>query len=265
MRIVLTLVALLLGVVGGYFALACASQRGVLFPRPPLPAFSEADRIPGLERLAVGASADVEAWYLPPLGASTERSGALVFSHGNGELIDFWASAFQPAREWGVGVLLVEYPGYGRSKGKPSQASITDAVTSAYDLLAARPDVDPARIVAYGRSVGGGAACALAARRDLAALILESSFTGVRPLARRLGVPGFLVLDPFDNLGVVRGFERPVLIIHGERDEIIPVGHARELDAAAKDSSLHLLPCGHNDCPRPWPLIRAFLAAQAIL
>ncbi len=265
MKVTLTLVAILLLIGGGYFALACASQRSVLFPRPPVPADSQADRIPGLEKLAVGASADVEAWYLPPLGAAGQPSGALLFTHGNGELIDFWAAAFRPVREWGIGVLLVEYPGYGRSKGKPSQASITDAVTSAYDQLAARPDVDAARIVAYGRSVGGGAACALAARRDLAALILESSFTGVRPLARRLGLPGFLVLDPFDNLDVVRSFEQPVLIIHGERDEIIPVQHAHELDAAAADSSLHLLPCGHNDCPRPWPLIHAFLGEHAIL
>jgi len=163
-------------------------------------------------------------------------------------------------------VLLVEYPGYGRCSGAPTQASITRALVAAYDWAVSRPTIDPGRVIGYGRSLGGGAVCALARERRLAALVLESTFTSVRSLAASLfGVPGFLVRDPFDNLGCVRAFEGPVLVLHGERDEVIPVEHARRLHEAAAASELHLAPCGHNDCARPWAVIEAFLVARQLL
>ena len=164
-----------------------------------------------------------------------------------------------------MSVLLLEYPGYGRSGGKPSEGSIISAAVAAYDYLLDRDDVDNHRIIAYGRSLGGGAACALSAQRQLAALILESSFSGVKSLARRLAIPGFLVLDPFDNLACIANYDGPVLIMHGTWDEVIPVSHARNLDAAATNSELVLMACGHNDCERPWGYIHQFLRNHSIV
>src|SRR6202008_4301022 len=129
--------------------------------------------------------------------------------------------------------LLLEYPGYGRSTGVTTQQSITAASLAAYDWATQQSGIDPKRIIAYGRSLGGGAACALATQRAVAALILESTFTSVRPFAWRFRAPGFLVRDPFDNLAVVRAFKKPLLVLHGTRDEVIPVEHGRELAAAA--------------------------------
>ena len=189
----------------------------------------------------------------------------MIFAHGNGELIDDWALALEPLRRWGAGVLLVEYPGYGRSTGAPSQTTIVASMKSAYDRMLTRPDVDPRRIVGYGRSLGGGAVCALASERSIAALVLESTFTSVRPLARGFLVPGFLVRDPFDNLDALRRYPGPVLIVHGEHDEIIPAAHASELHAALPRSRLALEPCGHNDCERPWRLVQEFLRENALL
>ena len=76
-----------------------------------------------------------------------------------------------------------------------------------------------------------------------------------------LGIPGFLVRDPFDNLEVVRAFAGPILLLHGERDQSIPLAHARALQSAAPHAELHVLPCGHNDCIRPWELLEKFLLA----
>jgi fermentation-respiration switch protein FrsA (DUF1100 family) len=87
----------------------------------------------------------------------------------------------------------------------------------------------------------------------------------VRRLARSFGLPGFLVRDPFDNLDTLRAYPGPVLIMHGERDEIIPAAHAAALHAAAPNSRLALAPCGHNDCQRPWPLLRDFLLENGLL
>ena len=189
----------------------------------------------------------------------------LLYAHGNGELIDHWAGEFETPRAWGLSVLLVEYPGYGRSSGRPSQASVEAAMSAAYDWAVAQPGIDPRRVVAFGRSLGGGAACALARERPLAALVLESTFTSVRDLARGLGFPAFLVRDPFDNLAVVRRFAGPILLLHGERDTSIAPAHAEALHRAAPGSELHLLPCGHNDCRRPWPVVEEFLRVHRVL
>jgi uncharacterized protein len=207
----------------------------------------------------------VEAWYLPPLTRGTTRAPVLVFFHGNGELIDFLPYEFQAPREWGMGILLVEYPGYGRSGGSPSQTSVTAGVLAAHDWLALQPSIDGRRVVAYGRSLGGGAAAILAAQRGAAALVLESTFTSVTSFAHRFWIPEFAILDPFDNLSAVQTFRGPVLVLHGEQDELIPPTHAKALAQVSTRSELHLLTCGHNDCERPWGLVRKFLAANGIV
>jgi fermentation-respiration switch protein FrsA (DUF1100 family) len=188
----------------------------------------------------------------------------LLFGHGNGELIDYWPGEFREPRTWGMAVLLVEYPGYGRSAGRPSERAIRDAFVAAYDWAAAEHDIDADRIVGYGRSLGGGAVGRLSLERSLAALIFESAFSSTRPFARGFGAPGFLVRDPFDNVEALRAFDGPALVIHGARDEVIPVTHGRTL-ASAAGVPLHELACGHNDCPRAWPLIEQFLADNDLL
>ena len=262
-------VALLVLLVAGGILVAAVfrMQRAVLFPatgwRGPEPDLASY----GAERvwLQHGAGRS-EAWFLPPVPGRSSTAPLLVFAHGNGERIDDWLDAFATPRAWGASVLLVEYPGYGRSTGTPSQASVAAAMVAAYDWAVTRTGVDAARVVGWGRSLGGGAVCGLARERPLAALVLESSFTSVRSMAARLGLPSFLVRDPFDNLEALRAFAGPVLIVHGERDDMIPVEHARELHRVSKRSRLWIEPgCGHNDCPRPWAVVREFLVENALL
>jgi fermentation-respiration switch protein FrsA (DUF1100 family) len=165
-------------------------------------------------------------------------------------------------------VLLVEYPGYGRSTGVATEASVTAAALSAWDLLAAKAGaVDPQRIVAFGRSVGSGPACALARERPLAALVLSSAFTSVRAYARGHLLPGFLVRHPFDNESVVRAFDGPVLVQHGTRDGTVPFRHGVRLAEAARDGELVRYQCGHNDCPwgRMLQDMIAFLRRRGVL
>jgi len=261
----LALVVTLAGVAAA--SLVWTGERRLLFPVRRAPDASELlRRAQGEQVWLDGGGARTEAWLLPARGATHAPAPLILYMHGNGELIDDWAREFDEPRAWGVSVLLVEYPGYGRSGGAPSERALTATAVSAYDWASARPDVDPRRIIAYGRSVGGGAACALAHERDVAALVLESTFTSVRALAGRMGVPGFLVRDPFDSLSRVADFRGPVLVIHGALDEIIPVEHARALHAAVPQSELVVVgDCGHNDCPRPWPKLRRFLESHRLL
>lgn len=240
----------------GYCCFLFIIQRQFLFPRnliqtPPMDV-----RIPGMERIWLSTSSGkVESWLLVP--SDSEASGAfpvVIFAHGNGELIDFWPSELKRFNDFGMGVLLVEYPGYGRSQGTPSRKSIADAFTAAYDMLAARPDADMNHIILLGRSIGGGAVCDLAAKRPSAAIILMSTFTSARSFAPKYLIPGFLIRDPFDNLAVVRKYENPVLIIHGKYDELIPYEHGKKLCQAAKNGKLITYSSGHNDCPPDWEM-----------
>jgi fermentation-respiration switch protein FrsA (DUF1100 family) len=139
-------------------------------------------------------------------------------------------------------------------------------MVAGYDWALARVRIDAQRVIGHGRSLGGGAVCALGRERALAALILESTFTRVDDVARELfGVPRFLVSNTFDNLGFVGAYESPVLLLHGEQDASIPVAHAQRLARALPAAQLELLPCGHNDCPRPWDRILAFLRRHDLL
>ena len=247
-------------------------QRKIMYPVDliGLPPESTA-KVEGMETIWLDTpSGKVEAWFLAPhVPPAAMPSPAVIFGHGNGEVIDFWPEILKPFTDLGIGVLLVEYPGYGRSEGRPSQTSITQTFVAAYDVLVRRKDVDPSKIILFGRSLGGGAVCALAQERPSAALILMSTFTSVRSFAWRYLAPAFLMRDPFDNLSAVTSYAEPVLIIHGRKDNIIPYKHAVQLHRAAKGSRLITYECGHNDCPRDWNVfwqdVKSFLSAAGVI
>ena len=210
----------------------------------------------------------VETWYMPPPAGRPSAPAAIV-AHGNGELIDDLPAEFAPLQAMGLGVLMVEYPGYGRSEGTPSQVRIAEVFQRAYDRLAALPEIDAERIVFFGRSLGGGAACDLTRFRKARALILMSTFTSARSFARRYLAPGLLVRDPFDNLAALKRYGGPVLVVHGRHDEVVGFGHAGALVDATADARLMELDCGHNDCPpdpeRFWREVESFLLDAQVL
>lgn len=229
-------------------------QRWILFPRYLVGIPAGYEDMPDLEKIWIETRiGNIEAWFLSPdLIHKPGPAPAVIFAHGNGEIIDSWPYELKKFNRLGMGVLMVEYPGYGRSQGKPSQKSITEAFASAYDILIQRKDVDPTRIVLFGNSLGGGAVCVLAARRPSAALILMSTFTSVRSFSKKYLVPGFIVRDPFDNLAVVQAYGGATLIIHGRFDETIPYEHGIALHKAAGHASMITYNSGHNDCPPNW-------------
>ena len=250
--------------IGLYVTALFVFQRSLLFPRPSLA--SAPPRPADARQVWVPTSAGrVEAWYFRPFRAPETPAPVILFFHGNGEVIDFLPGEFVEARRSGFGVLLVEFPGYGRSAGSPSEAAISEAALAAHDWALSERTIDPARIVAHGRSLGGAAAAILAVKRSTAALVLESTFVSIRSFAHLFYVPEFLVRDPFDTLSSLPSYRGPVLVLHGTRDEVVPPQHAQMLAAAAPRSELRFLACGHNDCLRPWALVASFLAVHGIV
>ena len=255
-----------------YCGLLFLLQRQIMFPRGMIASPSpSAQQLPGLEKIWLETDAGkVESWLLPPVpGRAAGPAPAVIFGHGNGGLIDFWPGDLKGFARLGISLLLVEYPGYGRSAGSPSQVSITEAFVAAYDALAARKDIDPARIVLFGRSLGGGAVCALSVKRPSAALILMSTFTSARSFAKRYLAPSFLVRDPLDNLSAVEKYKGPILILHGRHDTVIPYSHGTALRKAARTGKLIAYEAGHNDCPPDWGVfwqdVEVFLRQNGII
>lgn len=231
-------------------------QRSMMYPGQQLTPLVAADApLPaGIERIWLQSpDGPVESWFIRAAGTGAEPRPSLIVAHGNYELIEDLPGQFAGFTDLGLNLLLVEFPGYGHSAGRPSQASITATMLVAYDTLLTRKEVDPGRVMAYGRSLGAGASCALAAQRPLAALILQSAFTSARSFAKRYLLPGRFVRDPFENLPVVRDFSNPVLLLHGRHDAVIPYAHAQALAEANQAAQLISYACGHNDCPPDWP------------
>jgi len=139
---------------------------------------------------------------------------------------------FQPP---GTAVLVVDYPGYGGSAGRATEAGMYGAADAAYAALVARPEIDARRIYVYGRSLGTAAATWVAARHPVAGLILESPFTSAAAMARQLYalLPRFIVRLSLDNLGRMRQIHCPVLVFHGDADRLVPTAMGRAVAAAA--------------------------------
>jgi fermentation-respiration switch protein FrsA (DUF1100 family) len=240
-------------------------QRFITFPLPRHSDSKPQARIDnGGEQIWLDVDgARVEAWYLPPV-TPRARAPLVIYSHGNAELIDMRADEFGTLRAAGVAVLQVEFPGYGRSSGSPSEESLTAALVAGYDWAARDPRIDPHRIVGYGRSLGGGAIAQLVARRKLAALVLESTFESLGDVIEGYGLPHWMLINHFDTGAVLRHYAGPVLLMHGTLDRVFPSVNAQLLAKASGHAEIRLDACGHNDCPPQWELVLSFLARNGV-
>ncbi len=148
-------------------------------------------------------------------------------------------------------MLLFDYRGYGRSSGRPSERGSYRDARAALACLLDEPGTSRERTFYLGESLGAAVALELALETPPAVVILQSAFTSVRDMAREVLplMPRALVPDAYPSLGLIPGLTAPVLVVHGERDDIVPVGHGRALYAAARGSKrLEVLAgAGHND------------------
>lgn len=241
----------------GYLAWCGAmffKQTDLVFPRH-FANIGQAPERPDLHQLWIDGvdGARVEAWLFlagPIRPERIERRPCVVIFHGNADLIDHMTEYADFYQSRGVHACLMEYRGYGRSTGTPGEASVVADAVALIDMLAARPEIDPKRIILHGRSLGAAVAAQAAARRRPAALVLESPFLSVTHFARRFGVPGFLVRHPFRTDRVLPGIAAagvPILIMHSRGDEIIPFAHAERLCELVPSARLVELTGGHND------------------
>lgn len=250
----------------GLLGLLFVLQRPMMYPRDPARADVSQSGIRGMEELTLRTDdgETLVAWHLPP--RAPDRP-VLVYFHGNA------GNMARPERlhrlralaDEGLGLVAVSYRGYGGSTGEPTEAGLHADARAAHAEALRR--YGAARLVAYGESLGTGVAVRLAAERPVAAVILESPYTSTAAVAERvygLFPVRLVMLDQFRSDEIIGRLRVPVLVLHGDRDIIIPVEHGERLyELAPEPKRLSLfLGGGHEDLHRRGATgeVRAFLA-----
>lgn len=188
----------------------------------------------------------VHGWYVTNPAAKM----TLLWFHGNAGNLEHRRDMLRELRELPANVLAIDYRGYGKSEGKPSEAGLYLDARAAYDWLRARTAAE--NIVLLGKSIGAAPACELATRVPCAGLAVQSAFTSTPDLASRV-LPLFparlFMKTKYDNLAKIGRIACPKLFIHSRGDEIIPFEMGERLYAAAAPPKEHLWVdgAGHNE------------------
>ena len=180
----------------------------------------------------------LHGWYFPQAPTEPAGTNALVvlLCHGNAGNISHRLLTCRALLESGVGVLVFDYRGYGRSQGHPSEEGTYRDAEAAYDWLRAK-GFNSSQIVVFGESLGGAVAAELALRRPVRGLILLSTFTSIPAVGRELfpWLPVRLLSSiRYDTAAKVSRLDAPLLVMHSRADTIIGYHHSEELFARAR-------------------------------
>ena len=225
-------VVLALAVAGG------ATQTAMIFPAP------EQGREPAYPDNLVRTPGATFLYF--------EGKKVVAYFHGNGEDLADSIPMISLLRSLGMGVLAVEYPGYGVAGGRPSELGAYAAAESALSWLRTDREIGPERVVLLGQSLGSGVACEMAKRGLGARMVLISPFTSIAAIARRvfplLPFPGVFVRHRFDTESKAAGIALPVLIIHGTEDDVVPFSMGERLARVFPQAQFVAVSGGqHND------------------
>lgn len=185
-------------------------------------------------------------WWGEPADAP-----AILFLHGNAQDVYSWSPVRQEMKTIGCSMLLIDFHGYGKSGGEPGEECLYMDGEAAMQWLNNR-GIEDKDIIVFGKSLGGGVACEIAKNHRVRALILESTFTSLARVGGKLFPflpPGLSLDEVYDSIEKVKVCDCPVMVIHGEADDLIPVGEGIDLyEAAPGRKDLYLVPhAGHND------------------
>ncbi|HIE06039.1 MAG TPA: alpha/beta hydrolase [bacterium (Candidatus Stahlbacteria)] len=249
---ILLIILLLIGLIyiGLLLLFFFTQDRFVYFPNLPGREIRQTPRDIGLDyediEITTQDRVKIHGWFIP---AADERE-VLLFCHGNAGNISHRLESIRIFHDLGLSVLIFDYRGYGQSGGRISeQGSYLDG-KAVWRFLIKDKGTSPARIILFGRSVGTGVACWLAVQEKPAALILESPFTSIPDLGQEL-YPYFpvriLCRIRYENLKSISKVSCPILIIHSQDDEIVPIRHGERLFEAANEPKQFLKIRGSHD------------------
>jgi fermentation-respiration switch protein FrsA (DUF1100 family) len=181
-----------------------------------------------------------------------EGGPVILHSHGNAGNISHRLDLVHPFLAKGFSVFLFDYRGFGKSSGRPSETGLYRDGAAAWTYLVEKEKIAPERIVLYGHSIGGAVAIEVALQKKVKGLVIESAFTSTKDMARTM--PLFALFSPllpahYSNIEKIGRVSVPKLIVHGDRDEIVPFSMGQRLfEAAAGQKFFYPVKgAGHND------------------
>lgn len=249
MKSILRILMALLGIYAVMLLTLYLTQRSLMFSADPNRVQLAQANLSGVSEVILETDHGVQliCWHAQ---AKTGEPTFLIF-HGNGGNIGGRGIVFRQLMAKGYGVFMLGYPGYGGSGGSPSEAAFVEAAELAYDHLI-KNQISASDIVIYGESLGTGVATQLAADCDSRALILLAPLESAMHVARSQYpyVPvGWLLKDPFRTDLHIAKVDKPVLLIHGTSDSIIPIGNSHALFKLANEPKLleAIEGAGHNN------------------
>ncbi|OON66979.1 alpha/beta hydrolase [Hymenobacter sp. CRA2] len=263
--------AILLAIAAALYVLVCLllyfQQERLLFFPDKLPA-DYRFRFPGRFEERWVRAADGTRLHGLLFQADEPRKGLIFYLHGNGGALDSWGDVAPIYTRLGFDVFLLDYRGYGKSEGRiSSEAQLLGDADAAYRQLL--PEYPEAKTVVLGYSLGTGLAAWVAARHHPGLLILQAPYYSMQDMARSHypWVPGFLVRYPLRTYQVLPQVQAPVVLFHGEQDEVIYPGSSHKLRALLPATAeLIMLPgAGHNgmtDNPQYQRALRQLLRGE---
>lgn len=204
----------------------------------------------------------IHMWWLPPPEGNPRR--VLLYCHGNGgNLSHRGPTMAEMQKQLGCGVLVFDYPGYGRSTGWPAEAACHAATDAAFGWLTETQGYAAEEIVLFGESLGGGVASELATKHPVRGLVLCCTYTTIQDAAayRYPWLPCHLAMsNRYDTVGKLPRVNCPVLVMHGTEDRTIPYRQGEALFAAANEPKrfIKLEGAGHCECctDEAWAAVR---------
>ncbi len=167
----------------------------------------------------------------------TDAPFTVIYFHGNEEDLSDVGDRLAEFKQLGLSTFAIDYRGYGRSAGTPTEENTYHDADAAYSYVTNGLKVPPTKIIVLGRSLGGAVAIDLAARRPVAGLVIESSFTS----AYRVAVPfPILPFDQFESIDKIDRVKCPIAVMHGTADDVVPFSQGKELFAAAHQPKISL-------------------------
>jgi fermentation-respiration switch protein FrsA (DUF1100 family) len=248
---------------GGFVALIYAAQRLLMYHPERLRTAPDAAGLPGAQEIVLD-TADGEkviVWHVPPQPGKP----LVLYFHGNAGALRLRAERFRGLTADGTGLVALSYRGYGSSTGSPSEAGMIADAEAAYRF--ALRDVAPERIVAFGESLGTAVAVAIAATHKVGRVVLDAPFTSAADIAALVYwfLPVRLLMkDTFYSDRRIGKVTAPLLVLHGARDDVVPIAQGERLFALANEPKrfLRFAEGKHLDLDQYGALaaIRAFIA-----
>jgi len=231
----------------GLLLTACDMKDMIFFPEPLISATPQSAGLAFEDvYLTTSDGVRINGWYVPAAGSTI----TLLWFHGNaGNLSDRVHQLQQFHHHLRVNIFMLDYREYGRSEGAVSETGTYLDAEAALAYLRGRGD--QRRIVYYGQSLGSAVAVELARRAQPDGLILEAPFLSVREMAKVI-VPllpvGGLISTKYDSLSKIGAIHAPLLILHGDQDEVVPYAHGKRLFAAANEPKrFYTIPGAHHN------------------